>query len=150
MNDPRRLSGNRESEQNPAYSPLWVRVRSQTPGEEAQATPLALQATTLWRGRPNGRSRQPRCTRRRAPLGAGSLFNRILGYRTLPKTQLQLPLRGESSTAREGLTHVHQAVSLRSVAAMLPQVNALPSPEAESSVDDRDGERGRSEGHLDM
>jgi hypothetical protein len=50
------------SEQDPAYNPLWVRVRSQTPGEEARATPLALQATKLRRERPNGRSRQPRYT----------------------------------------------------------------------------------------
>ena len=51
--------GDRGSEQDPAYNPLWVRVRSQTPGEEARATPLALQATKLRRERPNGRSRQP-------------------------------------------------------------------------------------------
>jgi hypothetical protein len=32
---------------------------------------------------------------RRAPIGADSLLGRILGYRTSPKTQLQLPiLRG--------------------------------------------------------
>ena len=29
-----------------------------------------------------------------ARLGADWLFNRILGYRTLPKTQLQLPILG--------------------------------------------------------
>jgi len=57
--------GDWRSEQDPAYSPLWVRVRSQTPGEEAQATPLALQATKPRRGRPNGRSRQPEYRRRR-------------------------------------------------------------------------------------
>ncbi len=33
---------------------------------------------------------------------------------------------------------------------MLPQVDALPSPKAESAVDDWDGERGRSEGRLDV
>lgn len=59
MNDPRRRPGDRVLEQNPAYSPLWDRVRSQTSGEEAQATPPLLQAATLWREWPNGRSRQP-------------------------------------------------------------------------------------------
>jgi hypothetical protein len=31
------------------------------------------------------------------PPRAGSLFDRILGYRTLPKTQLQLPILSYSS-----------------------------------------------------
>jgi hypothetical protein len=98
--------GNWGSEQDPAYSPLWGRVRSQTPGEEAQATPLALQAGNYGGGgptaapanldKPNPRHPTNRTARHLviAPPGAGSLFDRILDYRTLPKIQLQLPIFG--------------------------------------------------------
>jgi hypothetical protein len=103
MNDPRRLPGNRQSEQDPAYSPLWARTRTQTPGEEAQATPLALQATKLRRGRPNGRPRHP-TTPIPVPTAAASML-RGCAHSAHPRIHFSVNAQSRISRAARSLTH---------------------------------------------